>query len=647
MEIKNSKGTKEKISLKNAGIIAFRAFALTFKLLPKASLGLMFIFILSAALPLVQNGVFSLILNNISDLIGQNNPGANIGISRTILFFILLYVGVTIISSITKEFSKFIAQRWNLLADYHLNIYTTRKRAGIDIARYENPDFQNLMYRAFESSIWPIYKLARGQIDNISSIFAIIAASIIVYSISPTLLIICIISAIPSFIVELKYGNIVWGIWAENSPRQRLYYALREHINTRKNVVQTKMLQATSKILLIMEDIATLFLNEQLNADRKKLVLGILAGTFMAAGMGYGFYLIIQDVLWGTIKVGTLVFAVTSLQSLVRDINLTLRDIAGQYKDTLQAKDIFEILDTNPIIQESNNAVELKNDKPPVIEFKNVSFKYPSSEKDKKASETSSDKVNESNVSNEKNSPYVFKDLNFKIQPGEKIGLVGQNGAGKSTLIKLLMRVYDPTEGQILVNGTDLKDIKLDDWTSTLSVLLQQYSLHELNVGEAIAMGAPNKEIDIEQVIHSAKMSGADEFIQEYAKKYEQQISREFDDGIEPSQGQLQKIALARSLYRLKIGQVLILDEPTAAIDPVAEQEIFEQMEHATAGKTLILITHRFNSVKNVDRILVLDGHLLVEEGNHTELMKKGGLYAKMFNSQAKGFIEGSKYYLN
>jgi ATP-binding cassette subfamily B protein len=156
-------------------------------------------------------------------------------------------------------------------------------------------------------------------------------------------------------------------------------------------------------------------------------------------------------------------------------------------------------------------------------------------------------------------------------------------------------------------------------------------------------MGAPNTEFDGELVQHTSKMSGADEFIQEYPKKYKQQVSREFDDGIEPSQGQLQKIALARSLYRLKIGQILVLDEPTAAIDPIAEQEIFEQMEKATAGKTLILITHRFNSVKNVDRILVLDGQHLVEQGSHTELMKKKGLYSQMFESQAKGFIEGSK----
>lgn len=626
MERKDSK-KQEKISLKKAGVVAMRAFALSFKLMPAATLGLIIIFTVSALLPLAQNGVFSIILNNISDLIAQASPDVNTSttaiVSKNILLFIFLYIGITVTASIVTELSKFIAQRWNLLADYHLGLYTNRKRAGIDMALHENPTFQNLMYRAFEHGTWPIYNLAKGQIQNISNIAGIVAAGFIVYGISPTLLIISILSAIPSFIVEIRYGDTVWGIWAENSPRQRLYYALKEHIEKRKNIVQTKMLQATNKILSIVENIATLFLQDQLKADKKKLVLGTLAGIFMAVGIGFGFYLIIQDVLVGAIKIGTLVFAVTSLQTLVHDINLTLRDIAGQYRDALRTKDIFTVIDTTPIIKESADAISLKSEKPPLIEFKNVSFKYPSEK--------------------EETSPYVFKDLNFKILPGEKVGLVGQNGAGKSTLIKLLMRVYDPTQGAILIDGVDLREIKLDDWTSTLSVLLQQYSLHELNVGESIAMGAPNLETDLEQVIHSARMSGADEFIKECPLQYKQQISREFDDGIEPSQGQLQKIALARSLYRLKIGQVLILDEPTAAIDPVAEQEIFEQMEKATEGKTLILITHRFNSVKDVDRILVLDGHALVEEGSHVELMKKNGVYTKMFTSQAKGFIEGAK----
>lgn len=619
-----TKSGKEKISLLNTAKVSLRSFVLTFKLVPKATLGLIFVMLVLQFTPFLQNGIFSIILNDLTESItrrGSTTTETTV-VLGTLLMLILFYVGTMTFSSIFEEIKKFVERRWDLLIDHKLGNYSTRKRSQIDVAKYEDSDFQNLMHRAFEHSTWPIYSLAKGQIQNIVSLFGVITAGLIVYNINSSLFYISLIASIPSFIVELKYGSTMWGIWTENSSRQRLYYALRQHIHGRKDVVQTKMLQASNKILQITENIMFNFMKDQLSADKSKLYLGILANILMSLGIGYGFYLIVQDVIGGTMQVGTLVFAVTSLQSLVFTINITLRDVAEQYKRALQAKDIFQVFDTPPYIVETKNPTFVDFKTTPSIEFKNVSFKYPSK--------------------NPEGSPWVFKDLNFTISPGEKIGLVGQNGAGKSTLIKVLMRVYDPTEGQILINGVDLKDIKLDDWTSTLSVLLQQYSLHEFSVEEAIAMGAPNTEFDAELVKHASEMSGADEFIQEYPKKYKQQVSREFDDGIEPSQGQLQKIALARSLYRLKIGQILVLDEPTAAIDPIAEQEIFDQMEKATAGKTLILITHRFNSVKNVDRILVLDGQHLVEQGSHAELMKKKGLYSQMFESQAKGFIEGS-----
>lgn len=623
MKTKDSKDAQEKISLKDTLKVSIRSFVLTFRLVPQATLGLIFVMLVLQFTPFVQNGIFSIILNKLTSLISSTESIQDRTLIGTFLTLILFYVGTMTFSSIFEEIKKFVERRWDLLTDHRLGNYSTRKRSEIDMARYEDPDFQNLMYRAFEHNTWPIYSLAKGQIQNIVSLIGVMTAGLIVYNINSSLFYISLIASIPSFIVELKYGSTMWGIWTENSPRQRLYFALRSHIHRRENVIQTKMLQASKRILSTIESIMFNFMKDQLSADKSKLYLGIGANALMSLGIGYGFYLIVQDVLVGNIQIGTLVFAVTSLQSLVFTINITLRDIAEQYRRALRAKDIFTVYDTPPFIVDTKSPTRVDFTKPPHIEFKNVSFKYPS-----KKSE---------------DAPWVFKDLNFTISPGEKIGLVGQNGAGKSTLIKILMRVYDPTEGQILINGVDLKNIKLDDWTSTLSVLLQQYSLHEFSVEEAIAMGAPDTELDTELVRHASKMSGADEFIQEYPKKYQQQVSREFDDGIEPSQGQLQKIALARSLYRLKIGQVLVLDEPTAAIDPIAEQEIFEQMEKATEGKTLILITHRFNSVKNVDRILVLDGHHLVEQGSHSELMKKKGLYSQMFESQAKGFIEGSK----
>ena len=644
MQLENTAPKEAKISLSVLAKTIQRSFGLTFKLAPGLTLQLTFLVIVLELLPLAQNGLFGQIINNISDaLIGQKAGTLTAAPITYVIKFILLYVAVLVVSSVFQELKRYMEKRWDLVTDNKLTSYSMRKRAGIDIANYENPDFQNLVYKAFDQGTWPVQSLSLDQIVNVSRAFGIIAAGIIVYSISPTLLIVSLVASIPNFIIELKYGYQVWGIWAENSPRQRLYYALRQHIQSRQHVVQTKMLQASEKLLLVTDNIMAAFLGDQLKVDKKRLWLGVGSNILMALGIGYGVYVIVNEVLLGNILAGTLVFAIYSLRDLVSTINAFLSDVAGQYKKALVANDMFKVYDTPPTIKQIKNPVHLTLTQPPRIEFKNVSFKYPSKKKDavhKKgeagdiSSTTDADTISE-------NSSWVFKDLNFTMEPGEKIGIVGQNGAGKSTLIKLMMRVYDPTEGTILINGVDLKDIATDDWTSTLSVLLQQYSLHEFDVEGAIAMGLPNTQIDSAQVEHSAKLSGADAFIKEYPKGYKQQVSREFDDGIEPSQGQLQKIALARALYRMQEGFVLILDEPTAAIDPLAEREIFEQMEKATKDKTLILITHRFNSVKDVDKIIVLDGHSLAEQGTHEELMKiKGGIYASMFESQAKGFRE-------
>lgn len=617
-ETDTTKGKKEKISVGVLLKTIHRSLALCFTLTPKLTIQMMLLILSLEFFPLLQNGLFGKIINSITEVVsGDKGVGAPMSY---VIQFILLYVAVLVISSVFQELKRYIEKRWDLVADNKLSSYSMRKRAGIDIANYEDPEFQNLVYKAFDNGTWPIQALAQGQVINIARIFGIIAASAVVYIISPTLLIVSLIASIPNFIIELKYGYNMWGIWAENSPRQRLYYALRHHIQGRQNIIQTKMLQASDKLLSITDGIMDAFLGSQLKVDKRRLWLGVGSNMLMALGIGYGMYVIIGEVLVGNILAGTLVFAIFSLKDLVSNINGFLSDIANQYKQALTAKDIFKVYATPPRIPESKNPTHLILTKPPHIEFKNVSFKYPSK--------------------NPETSAWVFKDLNFTMNAGEKIGIVGQNGAGKSTLIKLMMRVYDPTEGSILIDGVDLRQISLVDWTSTLSVLLQQYSLHEFDVEGAIAMGLPNEPVDAEQAVIAAKLSGADEFINEYPKGYKQQVSREFEDGIEPSQGQLQKLALARALYRLQGGQILILDEPTAAIDPLAELEIFEQMEKATKDKTLILITHRFNSVKNVDKILVLDGHVLAEQGSHAELMQKQGIYASMFEGQAKGFRE-------
>jgi ABC-type multidrug transport system fused ATPase/permease subunit len=264
------------------------------------------------------------------------------------------------------------------------------------------------------------------------------------------------------------------------------------------------------------------------------------------------------------------------------------------------------------------NAKRLNINEPPLIEFDNVSFRYPAEEGE---------------------TPLVLQQLSFTIKPGEKVAIVGVNGSGKTTLIKLLCRIYDPTEGNIFINGINLKDISLEDWQSAIGILFQDFPVYNLSIRESIGVGrldengeqAVGKE---EQLKQAAQFSGADDFI----KDYDQLIWKEFADGIDLSKGQHQRLAVARMFYRN--AAVTILDEPTASIDAVTEEKIFSTLEKNMQGKTVILITHRFSTVKNADKIMLLEhGHLL-EYGSHKVLMQLNGQYAALYNMQAKRYLE-------
>jgi ATP-binding cassette subfamily B protein len=252
----------------------------------------------------------------------------------------------------------------------------------------------------------------------------------------------------------------------------------------------------------------------------------------------------------------------------------------------------------------------LTTEAPHKIEFLDVSFKYPDSKN------------------------YVFKDLSLKIRSGEEIALVGANGAGKSTLIKLLCHFYEPTSGKILINGIDLREIKLSDWYNQLSYLAQEFNhYYDLSLRENVALGRP-EEVDDTKVQKALEKADA-AFVKKYSKGLDTIMSQRYG-GEEPSWGQMQKIAIARVFYR--DSPIVILDEPTASIDAVSEYKIFNRLYKEIENKTLIIVSHRFSTVRNAKRIIVIDKGKIVEQGSHQELLKLKGLYAKSFNLQARGY---------
>lgn len=583
-----------------------RAIGLSFDYIPGLTFGIFVLSAVTALAPLLQARILGEIVNKMVLVVKTST-------STSILVLILLYAGVWGALRILNALELYLVKLWRDGAQHSIDLLILKKRTEIDLGHYEKPEFQNLLLRAFsQGTSGPMMEVITNQFMIFANLVLIIISSIVTSSIGWNIYLIIILTSIPSFIVQIKYGNKVWGIWAEHSERQKRYSSMRSHILGRIGITQVKVLQNGQRILSIISEALESFRKDNNALDRERFIFQTLAALISSVGFGYSLWLIAQKIVNGQTNIGTLVFIITALGSLVGAFNILLARFASQLEKNLYLTDIFAVLDTKPFIKRAEHPIQLNLLTPPTIEFKNVSFKYEGRE------------------------DWILKDVNLTINPGEKIALVGMNGAGKSTLVKLISRIYDPNEGVILINGIDLKEIDTNEWTSYLSVLLQDYLTYDLPVSEAIAMSRIDKEIEKEAVEEAAKFSEADEFINGWINKYDQQLGKEFEGGIEPSKGQNQKLALARTIYR--DGLIMVLDEPTAAIDALSETKIFEAMERAVGENTLIVITHRFNTTQNMDKIIVLDKGTVAETGTHKELLIHNGLYKEMFESQAKAF---------
>lgn len=328
-------------------------------------------------------------------------------------------------------------------------------------------------------------------------------------------------------------------------------------------------------------------------------------------------------VLWGSVQVfmmafnklisiGDTTFFVGAINNFYGGVSWLSAELVYYADLVMKEKEVFEFFNMEPVVKDGDMKME-RLISPPSIEFRNVSFHYPNSKRN------------------------IFENFSLKIDSGSKIAIVGENGAGKTTLVKLLCRIYDPQEGEILINGINLKDLSLNDWYKNVGVLFQDYNFYSsLTVEENIFMGRSVKSLDKERIIESAKQADAHDFILKYKKGYQTVMSERFKGGIKPSNGQQQKIAIARFFYR--DAPFAIFDEPTSAIDADAEYRIFNRIYNFFSNKTVMIISHRFSTVRNADRIIVIRDGKIIEEGSHEELMKMKKVYADNFRKQAEGY---------
>jgi ATP-binding cassette subfamily B protein len=328
--------------------------------------------------------------------------------------------------------------------------------------------------------------------------------------------------------------------------------------------------------------------------------------------LAFGVYLLADQTIAGAVSIGAFTFYLRSLFSYSGQLDTLSYRIARAFESSIRLSDALELFELYKPEKDGTKELEISKI-PPTIELSNVSFKYP-------------------------NGKYpVIKDLNLTIKPGERIAIVGENGAGKTTLVKLLTRIYRPQEGTITLDTLPITDITRESLHTHLGVLFQDFNKYEnLTVSENVQMGKVTKKVDDDKIKGALVKADALSFVKKYPKELHQILSERFKGGIRPSGGQWQKIAIARFFYRN--APILIMDEPTASIDAVSEAQIFDNIYKFMKGKTVIIISHRFSTVRNADRILVLDKGRIIEEGTHQELLQLDGKYAHAFKLQAKGY---------
>ena len=488
-----------------------------------------------------------------------------------------------------------------------------RKKGMLDVARHEDPKFNDTLNTASERSVFPVLNMAESQFANAQNVIQVIIAASILFAFEWYFLAIIVIGTLPEFFIRMRYGKNIWGIFDANAKERRRYVSVRQHFSDKSNILELKAFRNVGHFIGLMSDLLTKFNNKQLSEEKSKAWLSFL-GSFISIGaFGIVLAVVINQVINAHMTIGTMTFLIASIGGFSSAVSGFLLSIANQSEMSRFATEIFKVLDAEEIIKEPEHPKALDLKDAPEITFENVSFHYPDS------------------------NTLILHNLSFTIKPGERVAIIGVNGAGKTTLTKLLARYYDPTSGRILVNGIDLRELSRDEWYRYLTILSQDYAHYEsFSVANMIALGNTEHDTNIGQVEKAAAMSESTSFIRAWESGFDQILGKQFENGVDPSKGQLQRLALSRALYRNP--KVLVLDEPTSAVDADAEAKIFESLEALPRDHSLILISHRFSTVRSADRIYVISDGEITEKGSHSELLERNGLYAGLFKKQAHGY---------
>ena len=483
----------------------------------------------------------------------------------------------------------------------------------MDLAYYENPKFFDTLRRAQQEGPYRPTRIVNGLTRLGQNSISLIAMIGLLFSFHWVVGMILFAAALPGVLVRMKFSGSMYHWQRMRTPDQRKAAYYNWILTGDVHAKEIRLFGLADLFIQRFSVLQKKLRKERLTIAHNRSMADMGAQAVATLAIFGSLFLIAVRAVQGIITLGDMVMYFQAFQRGLGYLRDLLGDLAGLYEDNLFVSNFYEFLDLEPKIKEPPHPLAFPRPLTGGIVLDHVSFQYPGTNRE------------------------VLKDISLRIAPGEVVALVGENGSGKTTLIKLLCRLYDPTVGNIRMDGIDLRQFNTSDLRRELSVIFQDYVQYHLTALENIWLGNADHPPEVERIRKAAQKAGADNLISGLPQGYNTMLGKWFEHGEELSMGEWQKIALARSF--LRNAQIIVLDEPTSALDAKSEYEVFNDFKHYLNGRSAVLISHRFSTVKMADHIFVFDGGKIKEHGTHDQLMKLGGNYAYYFEKQAQYYI--------